>query len=283
MKWQSPDRFTAIRLLGQQPMDPASDPQVRRLYLACWAMEPEVKHPFADVYPDLHPDEKSRFLERLRDREAWVLGPESPEAGRTALVALVAEQVNRLEELLAGHLGRAAAAGVDRLEFDDSHAGELIRRYQTSCNRTLIRVLQIYFKVRNEVERASEDPPPPDPPLDEAMRPSAGNPPESEPVHLADLVATPEPGVTACINSPEACSASVDAAPDAVDGGSRPAGSEVDREIVQNEPNEPGVGRVSAPVSGGVERPETGAFIDFGGAAEVAEGGNTPPDGPDPL
>jgi hypothetical protein len=40
---------------------------------------------------------------------------------------------------------------------------------------------------------------------------------------------------------------------------------------------------LSAPVAGGVERPETGAFIDFGGVAGVAEGGNTPPDGPDPL
>ena len=86
--------------------------------------------------------------------------PESPEAARTILLTLVAEQVNRLEDLLARHLDRDAAAGVDRLEFDDSREGELIRRYQLGCNRTLVRVLQTYFKVRNEVERASEDPPP---------------------------------------------------------------------------------------------------------------------------
>jgi hypothetical protein len=287
MKWQSPDRFTAIRLLGKQPTDPVSDPQVRRIYLACWAMEPEVKQPFADVYTDLNPDEKSRFLERLSGREAWILGPESPEAGRTVLIALVAEQVSRLEDILTQHLDRDAATAVDRLEFDDSHAGELIRRYQLSCNRTLVRVLQTYFKVRNEVQRASEDPPPPNAPLDEAMRAPAGNPPESVPVHLADLVAgptgTPESGVTACINSPGTCSASVDAAPDAVDGGSGGPASKADREIVQNEPNEPGVGQGSAPVSGAMERPESGAIIGSGGAAAGAEGRNTPPDGPDPV
>jgi hypothetical protein len=281
LKWQSPDRFAAIRLLGKQPMDPVGDPQVRRIYMACWAMEPEAKHPFADVDTDLHADEKTRFLERLKDRRAWEEAPEGPEAGRAALAALVAEQVSRLEDILARHLDRDAAAGVNRREFDDSHAGELVRRYQLACNRTLVRVLQTYFKVRNEVERASQDPPP----LDEAMRPLAGNPPESEPVHLAGLVAESaaivEPGVAACSGSPETCSASVDAAPDAVDGGSGRPGSEVDREILQNEPNEPGVGPGSPPVWGGVGRPESGALNGFGGAAEVAEGGNTPPDGPD--
>jgi hypothetical protein len=282
LKWQSPDLFTAIRLLGKQPLDPVLHPEVMRLYLACWAMDPEGKNAFADLRTELDSAELTRLVERLQGRKAWDEVPESPEAGRAELVTLMAERVKRLEELLARHLDRDAAAGVDRLEFDDSHAGELIRRYQTSCNRTLIRVLQIYFKVRKEVERAGEDPPP-NAPLDEAMRPSAGNPPESEPVQLADLVATPESDVTACINSSEACSASVDAAPVAVDGGSRPAASKVDREIVQNEPNGTGVGGLSAPVAGGVERPETGAFIDFGGVAGVAEGGNTPPDGPDPL
>ncbi len=211
LKWQSPDRFIAIRLLGKQPLDPVLEPQVRLVYLAAWAMEPEAKHPFADVTNELHAAERTRFVERLEGREAWEEAMESPEAGRTALVTLVAEQVKRLEDLLARHLDRDVAAGVDRLEFDDSHAGELIRRYQISCNRTLIRVLQTYFKVRNAVERASEDPSP----IDQAMSSPAGNPPVSEPVHLADLAAgTSESGVAACIDTPEASSASVDAAPE---------------------------------------------------------------------
>jgi hypothetical protein len=265
LKWQSPDRLTAIRLLGKQPMDPARDPQVRRLYMACWAMEPEVKHPFADVYTELHADEKARLIERLEGRLAWQEAPKSPEAGRTELVALVAEQVNHLEELLARHLDRDAAAGVDRLEFDDSHAGELIRRYQMACNRTLVRVLQTYFKVRNEVERASEDPPP------------------NSLLDQAGPAANPEPGVTACIDSPAACPASVNAAAEAVDGGSGRPVSEEDREIAQNEPNAPGLGGGSAPVSGAMERPESGALIGSGGAAGVAEGRNPPPDSPDPV
>ena len=156
LKWQAPDRFKAIRLLGKQPTDPVLDPQVRRLYMAGWAMEPEAKHPFDDVSNEFHHGERVMFVERLDGRKARDEALESPEAGRTALVALVAEQVNHLEDLLARHLDRDAAASVDRLEFDDSHAGELVRRYQMACNRTLVRVLQTYFKLRNEVERRAK-------------------------------------------------------------------------------------------------------------------------------
>ena len=160
LKWQSPDRFKAIRLLGKQPLDPVLEPQVTAALHGRLGDGAGGQAPIRRRLQRAARRRAEAVRRAAQGREAWEEAPESPEAGRTALVALVAEQVNRLEELLARHLDRDAAAGVDRLEFDDSHAGELVRRYQLSCNRTLVRVLQTYFKVRNEVQRAGEDPPP---------------------------------------------------------------------------------------------------------------------------
>ena len=49
--------------------------------------------------------------------------------------------------MLERHLERDEAAGSAPLLFDDSESGERMRRYQLSGNRTLMRVLQTYYKV----------------------------------------------------------------------------------------------------------------------------------------
>ena len=43
LKWQAPDRFKAIRLLGKQPLEAMDDERVMMIYLACGAMDPEGK------------------------------------------------------------------------------------------------------------------------------------------------------------------------------------------------------------------------------------------------
>jgi hypothetical protein len=148
LKWQPPDRFKAIRLLGKQPTDATSDARIMGLYLACWSMEPEVKHPFADVTYELDVAERKRFVERMEGREAWERTPTSAEAGLAELLELITEQEERLEKALALHLERESAAAGDRLGFEDTEAGERLRRYQLACNRTLMRILETLRKRR---------------------------------------------------------------------------------------------------------------------------------------
>jgi hypothetical protein len=43
---------------------------------------------------------------------------------------------------------RDAASAVDRLAFDDSRKGELLRHYEASCSRALFRAIETLYKVR---------------------------------------------------------------------------------------------------------------------------------------
>jgi hypothetical protein len=104
------------------------------------------------VANELHFGERERFVERLNARRA-ARRPAGPEAAEAALLAIVSGEEERLEELLAEHLEREeSCSGV--LEFDASEAGERLRRYQASCDRTLLRVLEALRKRRRDAEGA---------------------------------------------------------------------------------------------------------------------------------
>ncbi len=138
--WQPPDRLRAIRLLGQQPMDAVEDNRVMTIYLSCWAMAPAGPHGFADLVNELQPAELKLFIERLDDRLAKARQPASPEAGRAELLAVIAEEEERLEEVLEQHLERGETVDASLL-FDGSEEGERLRRYEATCDRGLMRVL----------------------------------------------------------------------------------------------------------------------------------------------
>ena len=138
---QPPERFKAIRLLGRQPMDAPQDDRVMMIYLACWAMDPGGPHGFQDLVNELHPAELKLWIARLDDREAMDRRPADRPSGQAELLKIVAEEEERLEEVLELHLERDEAGGLEPLLFDDSESGERLRRYQLACNRTLLRIL----------------------------------------------------------------------------------------------------------------------------------------------
>ena len=138
---QPPERFKAIRLLGRQPMDAPQDDRVMMIYLACWAMDPGGPHGFQDLVNELHPAELKLWIARLDDREAMDRRPADRPSGKAELLKIVAEEEERLEEVLELHLERDEAVGLEPLLFDDSESGERLRRYQLACNRTLLRIL----------------------------------------------------------------------------------------------------------------------------------------------
>ena len=149
--WQPPDRLRAIRLLGQQPMDAVEDNRVMTIYLSCWAMAPDGPHGFADLVNELQPAELKLFVSRLDDRQAKGRRPASPEAGQAELLAVIAEEEERLEEVLEQHLERDETVD-PALLFDGSEEGERLRRYEATCDRGLLRVLAALRQRRRDGE-----------------------------------------------------------------------------------------------------------------------------------
>jgi hypothetical protein len=210
LKWQPPDRLRAVRLLGKQPLDAADDERVMAIYLAYWAMETDGPHGFLDVATELNAGERKRFNERIDGRETKARMPADPEAGKAALLELVARAATRLEALLSVHEQRQALESpgrLDALAFDDSDSGERLRRYQLACERTLIRTINTALKVRAALSDAAiaaagpeapgavpTDPRADSPALETPLIPLAGDP-AAAPIELREQVATVEPPV----------------------------------------------------------------------------------------
>ena len=98
----------------------------------------------AGAEEDLRRAGQRRLVEGVR--------PSDPEGGKAALLELIAEEEERLEELLAGHLERTEPTVGE--SFDATDAGERLRRYQASCDRGLLRVLEAIRKRQREADRA---------------------------------------------------------------------------------------------------------------------------------
>ncbi len=155
---QPPERLRAIRLLGRQPMDAPQDDRVMMIYLACWAMDLDGPHGFQDLVNELHPAELKLWIARLDDREAMDRRPADRPSGKAELLKIVAEEEERLEEVLELHLERDEAAGLEPLLFDDSDSGERLRRYQLACNRTLLRILDTLERRQRARGKARAEP-----------------------------------------------------------------------------------------------------------------------------
>ncbi len=156
--WQPPERLKAIRLLGRQPMDAPQDDRVMMIYLACWAMDLNGPHGFADLVNELQPAELKLWIDRLDDRRAMSRRPASPEAGEEEVLKIIAAEEERLEEVLELHLERDETAGLEPLLFDDSDSGERLRRYQLACNRTLLRILDTLERRQRARGKARAEP-----------------------------------------------------------------------------------------------------------------------------
>ena len=190
--WQPVERLKAIRLLGRQPMDAPQDDRVTMIYLACWAMAPDGPHGFDDLVNELQPAELKLWIERLDERETLSRRPADPQAGEAELLKIIADEEERLEEVLELHLERDEAAGLEPLLFDDSESGERLRRYQLACNRTLLRILDTLERRQRRGGRPGPSPRPPPPrtgPPSSVRRRPPRAPPRTPPVRRSRRIA----------------------------------------------------------------------------------------------
>jgi hypothetical protein len=151
LTWQPQDRLKAVRMLGRQPLEAADDRRVMGIYLDCWAMDPEERHGFGELFAELTATERTAVVERLNSRDPLEGRSQAPEAGLAGLLALIAEEEGRLEAALADHLERAEAAAA-REAFDEGPDGERLRRYEQSADRTLLRIIETLRKRQGQAE-----------------------------------------------------------------------------------------------------------------------------------
>ncbi len=148
--WQSPDKLRAIRLLGRLPLDALDDSQVANVFVACHTIDSSGGELFHEIWNELRPEELTIARPRLAGRALEWLRPRDQAEARAALLQIVERAVGRLETKADAHRQRAeldAASAPDRLAFDDSREGELLRNYALSCGRALMRTIETLFKV----------------------------------------------------------------------------------------------------------------------------------------
>ncbi len=104
-----------------------------------------------------------RSIATFERRLAVQLDPQVPAdqaVAPSAFLKLVERMTARLETLAAGHRERAeaeAAQQVALLSFDPSNEGERLRRYQSSCSRSLFRSFDMLIKLRRSSSSGSAE------------------------------------------------------------------------------------------------------------------------------
>jgi len=171
----------AIRLLGKRVDDLFEDHDSRQVILAAfvagkdtqkWGLREMVEQSYVRC------DGRIGDVKRLRYIETLV--PESPEKGREILRAIVSDEIDRLmrlrrEQRLEALAWMDRAGAEDRALVDVSHAGVLLRRYETATEREFHKTLAEI----NAFRKASAAP--------------VRNEPVSEPARNPQVASTPPP------------------------------------------------------------------------------------------
>ncbi len=165
--WISCQKFTAIRLLGKQPLDAIHDPEVAMVFLASHAISPNFATAFHELRCEIRDDQVEMYEGELCREEWQAITPADTAAGRAALFEIVDREIERLRILEAK---RAEVADfLDQVQTDvpseaQCKAVEQIRRHLQSANRLMLRNIDAierarrkeaegWYKVRRERER----------------------------------------------------------------------------------------------------------------------------------
>jgi hypothetical protein len=149
--WLAPDKLKAVRLLGRQPIDALDTLDVARVYLASNVLLNQGGDPFQEILNELAPDEAPVYASYMEQRRYDALAPQDAAAARQWLLELVDRTTERLRlkaDVLRELAELDAEYAADRLSWDESPEGERLRRYDLSCNRTLLRMFELLLKVR---------------------------------------------------------------------------------------------------------------------------------------
>ena len=130
--WEARERFIAIRLLRMDPMDALDAKPLTTLLRACQAVDPQAGDLVKELLPTTH------------SAATRLLPPADEAAARLELTAIAGSEIERLEAKIEEHdeLAEIEAALRSRQEgFDFSRDGALMRRYETTCDNKLSRMI----------------------------------------------------------------------------------------------------------------------------------------------
>jgi hypothetical protein len=147
--WQSAAKLRAIRLLGRQPLDVFDHPEVGLVLLACHTIDSTGGELFHEIGDLLTRDQWKIVKDSLANQPFAWLRPRDQAEAREALIQIVTRAVGRLESIADAHRQREdrdAATARAALAFDGSRKGELLRNYESKCQRALMRALDDLVK-----------------------------------------------------------------------------------------------------------------------------------------
>ena len=142
--WEARERFIAIRLLRMDPMDALDAKPLTTLLRACQAVDPQA----GDLVKELLPATHSAATRRLP--------PADEAAARLELTAIAGSEIERLEAKIEEHdeLAEIEAALRSRQQgFDFSRDGALMRRYETTCDNKLSRMINDFSSRKRDESR----------------------------------------------------------------------------------------------------------------------------------
>jgi hypothetical protein len=149
-KWLPCDKLKAVRLLGRQPLDAINDRDVAVVFLATTVLEGSSRL-FWEISTELSEPDIAQFRNNTVVRKLKSLKPRNFASAREALHSIIDRAMERLTMKAEIHRERArlmATLAPDLMAFDESQAGERLRRYELSSGRSLSRALEDLRKHR---------------------------------------------------------------------------------------------------------------------------------------
>lgn len=153
--WTLTDLYKSIRLQGKHPVEAVNDPGLNLQILAWEVLGPGAAVDFWVRCYNMTPREDPGFQGFMEWREI-VDKPGSWDEAVATVAAVIAGQVERLEELAALHeeIGEAEASElVDAASFDPGPVGERLRRHQGTKTREMRQTLELFLKLQAAGEK----------------------------------------------------------------------------------------------------------------------------------
>jgi hypothetical protein len=157
--WGAPERFRVFRLLGIHPIDAYITVDLASMLQACQVLDPDAGSLVGEVWNEFVSAEALTALEKRYQAVIAHLARPDQDGARAYLMEIVARETNWLAEKIQSHQERAeleAHLETPSGAFDDSREGQLLRRYEASCEKHYRRCLDELYRWRAEKRRRIE-------------------------------------------------------------------------------------------------------------------------------
>jgi hypothetical protein len=150
--WTTKRLIRLVRLLGREGTSVAWEPGLNAAVLAADVLKPGLANEFWTLRLRAIPSDEDR-LEEPEDWRELAPRPASADEARDALLAVISEQVVRLNVRLSEHEAGAARASVKLAEaaaFDPGAESERLHKFQTARHRELVRTVELVRKLHKD-------------------------------------------------------------------------------------------------------------------------------------